>query len=167
MIESRANSVTPLQQGVGLIVWVLVTFAAAALGGYATSSSVGGWYHDLVKPAWTPPDWVFGPVWTVLYIMMAIAVWLVWRQGGVTTARWSLTLFITQLALNVLWSVILFGLQWPWLAMVEIVVLWLVLRLTLVAFWRRSRVAGLMLWPYLTWVTFAAILNFQIARLNG
>lgn len=169
MPESRPASVSipPFQQGVGFVVWLLVTFAAATAGTFATNVSVGGWYQQLAKPAWTPPDWVFAPVWTSLYVMMAIAVWLVWRQGGVGAAKWSLTLFVSQLALNALWSVIFFGLQWPWLAVFEIIVLWIVLRLTLVAFWRRSRAAGVLLWPYLAWITFATILNFQIARLNS
>lgn len=154
-------------QALGLAVCVLVVSAAAGLGGWATAASVGDWYQQLARPAWTPPDWVFGPVWTALYLMMAGAVWLVWRQRGLTAARWLLGLFMAQLALNVVWSVIFFGLRRPELAAVEIVVLWVAILATTITFWRRSLAAGWLLVPYLAWVTFAAGLNFSIARLNG
>ncbi len=146
---------------------VLVVSVAAGLGNWATTLSVSSWYQQLARPAWTPPDWVFAPVWTALYMMMATAAWLVWRQHGLSAARWPLALFLVQLALNVLWSVIFFGLRRPELAAIEIVVLWAAILATLIAFWRRSRVAGWLLVPYLAWVAFAAGLNFEIARLNG
>lgn len=154
-------------QIVGLVVSLLVTFAAAALGGMATSTNVGEWYRQIARPSWTPPDWIFGPVWTTLYAMMAIAAWLVWRQRGLAAARGPLTLFLIQLVLNTAWSALFFGLRRPDLAAVEIVVLWLAILATLIAFWRRSALAGWLLVPYLAWVTFAAALNFEFARLNG
>lgn len=154
-------------QTVGLVLALLLVFFAAAFGNWATMSNVGGWYQTLIRPSWAPPDWVFGPVWTVLYVMMAVSAWLVWRQDGWRAARRPLTLFLVQLALNSLWSAIFFGLRQPVWACVEIVVLWLAIAATLAAFWRRSRLAGAMLLPYLLWVTFATALNFEFARLNG
>jgi benzodiazapine receptor len=167
MTNSRQDSFDTRTQAIGLVAWVLVTFAAAGLGNWATMTSVGNWYQQLARPAWTPPDWVFGPVWTVLYLMMATAAWLVWRQGGLLAARWPLGLFLAQLALNTLWSALFFGLRRPDLAAVEIVVLWVAILATVVAFWRRSTAAGWLLVPYLAWVTYAAGLNFEIARMNN
>lgn len=156
-----------MRRSLGLVAWLLITFAAATLGNLATATSVGDWYHHIARPAWTPPDWIFGPVWTALYLMMAIAAWLVWRRAGFAAARGPLALFLVQLALNALWSVLFFGLQRPDLAAAEIVLLWLAILATLVAFWQRSTAAGWLLVPYLAWVTFAALLNFEIARLNN
>ena len=156
-----------MRHSLGLAAWLLLTFAAAALGNIATGTSVGDWYHQIARPDWTPPDWIFGPVWTALYLMMAIAAWLVWRPAGFAAARWPLVLFLVQLALNTLWSVLFFGLQRPDLAAVEIVLLWVAILATLIAFWKRSTVAGWLLVPYWAWVTFAALLNFEIARLNS
>jgi len=149
-------------------VWALagfigLCFLAAALGGRATASSVGTWYRTLTKPAWNPPGWVFGPVWTLLYAMMAVAAWLVWRQVGWGGA---LAVFGVQLALNVVWSFCFFGRRSPLAGLVDIVLLWAAIALTLVWFWRVNRLAGLLFVPYLWWVTFAAALNFSIWRLN-
>lgn len=143
-----------------------LTFAAAAVGGWVTSQTVNTWYPTLEKPAWTPPAWVFGPVWTTLYLLMAIAAWLVWRQAGLRGACVALTLYAIQLVLNIGWSVVFFGLKNPGLAVLEIAVLWIAIVLTITAFWRRSPLAGLLLVPYLAWSSFAAALNFAIWRLN-
>jgi translocator protein len=151
----------------GFVFWVLVCFVVAGLGGLVTASRIPNWYAELAKPAWTPPGWIFGPIWTLLYFLMAVAAWLVWRQAGASGARLPLGLFALQLALNCLWSVLFFGLQAPGAAAVEIVVLWTAIALTLLAFWRRSQWAGLLLSPYLLWVTFAAALNFAIWRMNA
>lgn len=164
---THPTSIHPYAKTIGLVGWLLITFAAAALGNIATSSGLGQWYQNLAKPSLTPPDWVFGPVWTVLYVMMAVAAWLVWQQKGFYDARWPLVIFLLQLALNTFWSVLFFGWRSPGLAAVEIVVLWLAIAATLVSFWRRSVVAAMFLLPYLAWVTFAALLNFQIAWLNA
>ena len=118
---------------------------------------------ELVKPSWTPPDWVFGPVWSVLYLSMAVAAWLVWRQGNAFTP---MTLFATQLALNAPWSWLFFGLHSPGAAFIDIVLLWAAIAATTIAFWHRLLVAGLLFVPYLAWVSFAAVLNFGIWRLN-
>jgi len=148
----------------GLTGWIFLCFSAAALGGLATP---GEWYRSLAKPPWTPPDQVFGPVWTVLYGTMAISAWLVWRQEGVRGARLALGFFLAQLALNVLWSWIFFGWQKPGWAVIEIAILWFAIAVTAVMFSRIRRAAGFLLAPYLTWVTFAAALNFEIWRLNA
>lgn len=149
----------------GLAGWVGICFVAAALGGAATDT--GAWYASLAKPAWNPPRWVFGPVWTVLYALMGVAAWRVWKARGFAGARGALALFGVQLVLNVLWSVLFFGMRRPDLALVDVLLLWIAVLATLVAFWRVRRVAGWMLAPYLAWVTFAAALNYAIVRMNG
>ena len=150
----------------GLLVSVAICFAAAGLGGLVTTPKIPGWYADLAKPIWTPPDWIFGPVWTLLYLMMGIAAWLVWRQAGFTNAKLPLALFAIQLSLNTLWSVLFFGLQNPGAAAVEIIVLWVAILATLIAFWKRSKWAGWLLVPYLAWVSYATVLNASIWQLN-
>ena len=148
---------------IGLGFWLAVTFAAAWIG---SRFQPGEWYAGLVKPVLTPPPWVFGPVWTLLYVMMGTAAWLVWRTHGLAKAIWPLGLFLGQLALNALWSYLFFGLQRPGLAFLDIVALWLGILATLLAFWRAYPPAGLLLVPYLLWVSFATYLNFQFWRLN-
>ena len=149
----------------GLAVCVLICFAAAGIGSIWTSATVGTWYKSLLKPPWQPPNWLFGPVWTVLYLLMGISLWLVWRKVGL--APGPIGWFAGQLALNALWSGLFFGLQMPGAAFAEIVVLWLAIAGTIVAFWGVSPVAGALLIPYLGWVTFASALNFTIWRLNA
>lgn len=147
----------------GLIVWVVVSLAAGWIGSQFVP---GEWYANLVKPNWTPPNAVFAPVWTVLYIMMGVAAWLVWRKAGFSGAKAPLVLFIIQLTLNALWSYLFFGAHLPMLAFFEIVILWIVILVTLLGFWRISPPAGALLLPYLCWVGFASVLNFQLWRLN-
>ena len=153
----------------GLAVFVVLCFAAAGIGGLwtAPATAPGGWYYQIEKPSWTPPSWLFGPVWTALYLAMAVAAWLVWRQGGWPARRGALTLFLVQLVLNAGWSGLFFGLHSPGLAMAEIVFLWLAILLTLLAFFRVSRPAGWLMVPYLLWVSFASVLNFAVWRLNS
>ena len=147
--------------------WLLVCFTAAGVGSAMTSRSLADWYPGLTKPTWNPPDWVFGPVWTLLYTMMAIAAWLVWRAAGWRGAPVPLALFATQLALNVIWSGLFFALESPGTAFLRtIVLLWLAISATLVQFWRIDRAAAALLGPYLAWVSFAAVLNFTIWQLN-
>ena len=143
--------------------WVLLCFGAASLGGLF---GPGEWYGALKKPAWNPPGWVFGPVWTALYTMMAAAAWLVWRQGGWAKQRQPLLIFVAQLALNALWTPLFFGLHRPGMAFAEIVLLGLAIATTLTAFRPVSRIAAWLLAPYLAWVSFAAALNFTLWRLN-
>lgn len=149
-----------------LAAFVAVCFAAAGFGGYFTAKSVGGWYQTLRRPDWSPPDWVFGPVWTVLYLMMGVAAWVVWRKVGLTGAGWALVVFGVQLVLNALWSLFFFGLRNPLAGFVEIVFLWCAIWATVILFWRIMPLASWLLWPYLAWVTFAMILNAAIWRLN-
>lgn len=146
--------------------FLAASFTAAAIGGAATDRSIRDWYPTLAKPVWNPPAWLFGPVWTVLYIAMAVAAWLVWRRAGWAGARLALTLFMVQLALNAAWSIIFFGLRNPGAAFIEVVVLWAAIVGTLVLFWQVSGPAGILFIPYLAWVSFAAVLNFTIWRLN-
>lgn len=151
----------------GLIFSLVIVYSAAAIGGLATASSVDLWYLELQKPSWNPPGWVFGPVWTALYAMMALAAWMVWRVNGWRSASGALSLFAGQLLLNSLWSLLFFGWQRPDLALVEIGLLWLSIFATMIAFWRHSRAASLLLVPYLAWVSFASVLNYAIWSLNA
>jgi len=149
-----------------LAAFLAVTFAAAGVGSLFTASSVGSWYATVAKPSWTPPNWVFGPAWTVLYSLMAIAAWLVWRRVGLSGASVALGLYFAQLGLNVAWSGLFFGLRNIGAALVDIVGLWLLILFTTRAFWRRSHAASILLLPYLAWASFAAALNLAIWRLN-
>ena len=144
----------------------VLCFSAAGIGGAFTATSVRTWYPEIAKPAWTPPPWVFGPVWTTLYAMMGLALWLVWRSGKWMETRGAVTLFMAQLALNAVWSIIFFGARNPGLAFGEILLLWCALVATMVAFWRHSKVSTALLAPYLAWSSFAACLNFTIWRMN-
>jgi tryptophan-rich sensory protein len=154
-----------LTQGLGLVASIGICFAAAGIGSQFTEASVGTWYATLTKPSWTPPGWVFGPVWSLLYLAMGVSAWLVWRTRE--DVRGPLMLFALQLAVNASWSGLFFGLRSPGAAFAEILLLWLAILATLAVFWRRSLLAGLLLLPYLLWVSFAAALNFSIWRLNS
>ena len=151
---------------IGLAVFIAICLGAGGLGAAATTPEIEGWYRTLIKPTWNPPDSVFGPVWTTLFILMGIAVWLVWNPKGFKAAAMPLAMFGVQLVLNVSWSWIFFGMHQPGWAFAEIVILWLAIVATTVAFFRRSQIAGWLLVPYLAWVSFAAVLNFTIWRLN-
>ena len=150
----------------GFAVFLALCLAVSAIGGMATSTSVGTWYKALAKPAFNPPNWIFAPVWTMLYFMMAIAGWRVWRRDGLRKARLALSLFGLQLGLNLAWSILFFGLRSIGAALVEIAFLLLAILATTVVFWKRDRVAGMLFVPYLGWVTFAAVLNASLWRLN-
>ncbi|WP_194721787.1 TspO/MBR family protein [Noviherbaspirillum malthae] len=152
-------------QLVGLAGWVIVSFIAAALGA-AASIQAGSFYAQLVRPDWAPPASVFGPVWTTLYALMGIAAWLVWREGGFRAAGSALVLFLVQLALNALWSWLFFGWHRGAQAFADILLLWALILATLVAFWRIRPLAGVLLLPYLLWVSFAAVLNYSVWQLN-
>lgn len=151
---------------IGLVVFIAVCLAAGGLGAIATTPEIDGWYRTIEKPTWTPPGYLFGPVWTTLYIMMAIAAWLIWKKAGTKAAAFPLTLFGVQLMLNVAWSWIFFGLHQPGWAFAEIILLWFAITATTVVFFRKQKVAGLLMIPYLAWVSFAGVLNFAIWQLN-
>jgi benzodiazapine receptor len=163
MNPSSSQSTTAMRRWLALAGWLLLCFAAASLGALFIP---GEWYAALKKPGWNPPAWVFGPVWSALYTMMAVAAWLVWRQGGFAARRGPLLAFLAQLALNALWTPLFFGLHRSGLAFAEIVLLWLAIAATIAVFRPVSRTAMLLLVPYLAWVSFAAALNFTLWRLN-
>lgn len=153
------------QQLLGLAFWLFITFVAAAIGA-AASVNAGPFYASLLRPEWAPPGGVFAPVWTTLYILMALAAWWVWRVARFRAARTALTLYIIQLALNALWSWLFFGWQLGALAFAEVLLLWLCIAATLIAFWRVHKLAALLLVPYFLWVSFAAALNYAVWQLN-
>ena len=157
----------PTRPYLALVVFLVICFAAAGIGGAGTMRKIATWYATLTKPSWNPPNWIFGPVWSALYFCMAVAAWLVWRQDGFHGAKLPLTLFAVQLALNVLWSCIFFGLENPGLAFVEVLLLWSAIAATMATFWRLSMVAGILFVPYLAWVSFASVLNLVVWRING
>ena len=150
-----------------LIVALAVCQLAGAIGAAFTSPAIPTWYAWLQKPSFSPPDWLFAPVWGTLYVLIGVAVWLVWKKGtNINAVRWALWLFLLQLSLNSLWSIIFFGFRNVGGALVEIGIMWLAIAATIVAFFRVSRPAAYLLVPYFLWVTFAAILNHAIWMLN-
>lgn len=153
------------KQIIGLIGWLLLCFVTAAIGAFA-SVQAASFYQHLAQPSWAPPSAVFGPVWSLLYALMAVAAWLVWRDGGWRKQRAVLTLFVAQLALNALWSWLFFAWHRGALAFVDIVLLWCLILASLIGFWRVRRAAAALLLPYLCWVSFAAALNFAVWHLN-
>jgi benzodiazapine receptor len=158
-------SLSKQKQILGLAGWLVVSFAASAVGAVA-SIQARSFYSQLVQPGWAPPPGNFGPVWTVLYALMGIAAWLVWRSGGFAPNRQALILFLLQLAFNALWSWLFFTWNLGVLALADIAVLWILIVATLVSFWRVRPIAGALLIPYLLWVSFASILNYSLWQLN-
>jgi len=152
-----------IQAIAALLLCLLVCFSAAAFGGLFPP---GEWYAELNKPDWNPPAWVFGPVWSLLYAMMAVAAWRVWWRKGLQAARLPLSVFLFQLVLNALWSAIFFGLEMPGMAFVHIVILWVAIGLTIRLFYREDPLSIWLLLPYWAWVSFAAVLNFTLWMMN-
>jgi benzodiazapine receptor len=151
-----------------LIISIVLPQVAGGIGSLFTMTSVTTWYVGLNKASFNPPGWIFGPVWTALYLMMGIAVFLIWREGlQRQDIRRAVALFGIQLALNLLWSFMFFYLKMPFAAFVEIILLWISILITILAFIRISKWAGILLIPYLLWVSFASILNFYLWRLNS
>jgi benzodiazapine receptor len=149
------------------IIAVLIPLAVGSLAGYFTASSVNGWYTTLVKPSFNPPNWLFAPVWTSLYILMGIALFLVWNSGAAEDVkRTAVTLFIVQLVLNFLWSFVFFYAQQPGWALVNIILMWIFIFLTILWFGKISSLSAWLLVPYICWVSFAIVLNFAIWKLN-
>lgn len=164
-MQDHLRSLSNRKQAFGLIGWFIVSFAAAATGAVA-SIHAKSFYGQLAQPLWAPPAWIFGPVWTFLYALMAIAAWLVWRSGGFNRHRVALSLFLAQLVLNALWSWLFFAWHLGALALADIVVLWSLIAATLVAFRRARPLAGTLLVPYLLWVSFAGALNYAVWCMN-
>lgn len=150
-----------------LFLSILIPVLVGAVSGFFTMSGVNGWYAVANKPWFNPPNWIFGPVWTTLYILMGIALYLVWRSDAATTIKnTALALFAVQLTLNFFWSIIFFSLQQPGWAFVEVLLLWLMILLTILWFGKISSTAAWLLVPYISWVSFASVLNFYIWKLN-
>lgn len=143
-----------------LIFSIGICLGAGILGSFFTFSAIPTWYQTLNKPSFSPPNWIFGPVWTVLYILMGISLFLVWQKKKVPTIFW------VQLTLNAFWSIVFFGLRNPLLALVDIAALWIAIVLTIKAFNKINKLAAQLLYPYLAWVSFATILNLAIVLLN-
>jgi len=179
-----------MKNNIKLIISILICEFAGALGSIFTMPAIKSWYFYLEKPSFSPPNWVFAPVWTVLFLLMGISLYLVWTKNWdskvpvgrpeqkswnpISTKLWigswkeenAITIFVLQLVLNILWSIIFFGLKLPSLAFFEILMLWFAILYTIINFYRISKLAGLLLLPYIFWVTFATILNFAVWRLN-
>jgi tryptophan-rich sensory protein len=153
------------RQFLGLLGWLLASFVTGSIGSVA-SINAAGFYGKLVQPSWAPPAWLFGPVWSVLFALMGLAAWLVWREHGFRGARPALILFALQLGANALWSWLFFAWHLGAAAFAEIVLLWILIAATISRFWPLQRTAAILLLPYLAWVTFAAGLNFALWRLN-
>lgn len=154
------------RSSLGLIVFFAICLGAAAVGSFLSAKSVRDWYPRLRKPAGTPPSWIFGPVWTALYVLMAVSAWLVWREFG-RGARAALLIFFAQLALNVAWSGIFFGLRMLEVAFLEIVMLWFAIAFTMFVFYLLVPASAVLLLPYLLWVAYAGYLNWGFWRLNA
>lgn len=150
-----------------LAISIIVCLAAGFIGSIFTNRSIPIWYESLKKPSFNPPAWLFGPVWTALFILMGISLFLIWKIGlnynGVKTA---LIVFGIQLILNILWSILCFGLRAPLAAFIEIIILWILILMTILIFYPISKAAALLLLPYILWVSFASVLNFSLWQLN-
>jgi benzodiazapine receptor len=147
---------------------IVACLAAGAIGSIFTRTAIATWYTTLEKPPFTPPDWLFAPVWTLLYILMGVAAFLVWRMGSRDRqVRVALIVFLVQLVLNAFWSVAFFGLGSPLYGLIVISSLWVAILVTIVLFFRISKVSSILMWPYLLWVSFATVLNSSIWLLNG
>ncbi|PJE69303.1 TspO protein [Candidatus Shapirobacteria bacterium CG10_big_fil_rev_8_21_14_0_10_38_14] len=150
-----------------LIISVLVCLSAGFIGSFFTTPSIPTWYATLNKPSFNPPNWLFGPVWTTLFILMGIAAFLIWRKGlKKKVVKNALIIFLLQLIFNTLWSFLFFKFHSPFWTLIDIVVLWVLILLVLIKFWKINKVAGILLIPYLLWVSFASFLNYTIYQLN-
>ena len=162
-------NISPIQRSAGssvivLIGMVLLCFCVAATGSLFPPDA---WFDNLIRPSFAPPNWIFGPVWTILYLMMGVSAWLVWKAAGFKDARSAIFLFGLQLLLNGTWSALFFGLHRPGFALIEIVFLWLAIAATIASFHQHSKTAAFLLLPYLAWVSFAAVLNYGFWSLNS
>lgn len=149
------------------IIAIALPLMVGATSGFFTVTGVESWYQTIQKPSWNPPNWIFGPVWTTLYIMMGVALFLVWKEDtSEELKKIAFTLFAIQLILNFFWSFIFFNQQQPGWALVEIIAMWVFILLTIFAFAQVNKTAAWLLVPYISWVSFATILNYTIWQLN-
>ena len=152
---------------VKLVLSIIFCQAAGGIGSLFTAPAIPTWYASLKKPAFNPPNWLFSPVWITLFLLMGISLYLVWHKGFQTPGvKFALVVFFIQLALNTLWSILFFGAKTPFFAFLEIILLWCAILLTILLFYKISRPAALLLTPYIAWVSFAAVLNYFLWRLN-
>lgn len=150
-----------------LIVAIVICQLAGVIGGLFTGSAIPTWYQTIKKPAFNPPNWIFGPVWTLLYLLMGISLYLIWKSGGPGKAKTiAMTVFFVQLALNILWSFLFFFLKNPLAGFIEIIVLWIFILVTILLFYPLSKLGSLLMIPYILWVSFAAVLNYFLWYLN-
>lgn len=148
-----------MKKWIALVGWIALSLGAGLFG---SQFMPGAWYAALDRPPWTPPNWLFGPVWTTLYVLMGIAAWRVWLRRDTSSVRGALAMFLVQLVLNALWSWIFFGLHMTGVAAIEIAVMLVAIIITTILFWRIDRIAGLLLTPYIVWVSYATALNISI-----
>jgi tryptophan-rich sensory protein len=154
-----------MKKFIKLLICIIVCQAAGGIGAIFTMPAISGWYRSLQKPFFNPPDWIFSPVWIFLFLLMGISLYLVWDRGARENKK-SIFIFGVQLVLNIFWSIIFFGLKSPGFAFLEIIILWLAILATIISFYKISKTAGLLLIPYILWVSFALILNLFLWRLN-
>jgi translocator protein len=160
------KKVSPRTDWKKLIGAILLCEFAGVIGSLFTFQAIPTWYVYLNKPVFSPPNWVFGPVWTVLYFLMGVSLYLIWRSKPSLQKGFAEKLFYTQLALNAAWSILFFGLQNPLVAFIEIIIMWILILFTIIASWKLNKNAGFLLVPYILWVSFASILNLAIVVLN-
>lgn len=145
---------------------IFLPLVGGGIGGITTAKAIPNWYAGLRKPSWNPPSWLFGPVWTALYISMGVSAWLVWQKVGFTSPTTWLWVYLAQLGFNFTWSYLFFGIKRIDLAMIDIIAMWISIAATIATFWTISPLAAALLIPYLAWVSFASFLNFTILKLN-
>lgn len=166
-VDEPGRQTSMALRGAHLAGFLVATLLVGVLGAFVTQPAItDGWYDALDKPAWTPPNWVFGPAWTSLYILMAIAAWRVWDVAGWQQGRDAFLAYGVQLALNFGWSLVFFGLEQPGWAFLEILVLLGAIGVTIWLFWKQDRVAAYLMIPYIAWVVFAAALNLAVWLMN-
>lgn len=154
-------------QAIKLLLSVVICFLPGFIGARINAKAIPEWYVYLRKPSFAPPNWVFAPAWTALYLLMAISLFLVWRKGlSAPGVKVALTVFVIQLLINGIWTPLFFGLRSPGAGLIAIIALWIAILFTIIRFLGVSRMAGLLLLPYLAWVSYASLLNFWIYRLN-
>lgn len=162
---NRPKQLTTLKQSTGLVAWLLFVFTAAGLAGFG-SAQAPTFYLELTRPEWAPPAWLFGPAWGLLYTLMGISAWLVWRKSGFSGARLALALFFVQIGINVLWTWLFFVWRLGAIATAEVFLLWLTIAATAALFYRESKTAAVLLLPYLAWVSFASALSYTLWQMN-
>lgn len=149
-----------------LLIFIIIAQLAGLVGSFFTAPNIDNWYVFLERPSFAPPNWLFAPAWITLYTLMGIASFLVWQKRQFPRARSALFFYLGQLLFNALWSIVFFGMQSPFLGFLVIIILWFLIVITLIKFWKTEKIAGLLFIPYILWVSFAAVLNFSIWQLN-